>query len=295
MTLYHYFHTPRISVLCLLLALPAVLFAQSRGSENCCSDSALTASAYADDCGQHKIITNVLAVGIGSTNILDTYLSPEKYSGAALNLFSQTERRRPGSMLSRQITYRAELAYAHNRADNGNDMVGQFRFSYGVHRHFALCGGALEVKAGGLADVTLGFIYNTRNGNNPAQARLHIDLTPSASARYAFNVGSRRCHVGYEVAIPLVGVMFSPNYGQSYYEIFSRGNYDHNIVPTTFVCSPSLRHMLSLDINIGRNALRLGYMGDVRQANVNSLKYHTYNHSLVVGIVRKFSIHRLRQ
>ena len=88
--------------------------------------------------------------------------------------------------------------------------------------------------------------------------------------------------------------MFSPNYGQSYYEIFNRGNYDHNIVPTYLGNAPSMRNILTIDIGLGNNALRIGYLGDIQQAKPNSLKQHTYTHALVLGIVRTIRMTKVR-
>ena len=97
----------------------------------------------------------------------------------------------------------------------------------------------------------------------------------------------------YEVGIPLMGFMFSPNYGQSYYEIFNRGNYDHNVVFTHPVNAPSLRQMLAIDATFGRTTLRIGYLGDIRQSKVNNIKAHTYTHAFVLGFTRKFSVQNL--
>lgn len=290
-------------LLCLVSALAS--FAQQVPTDSCSSSGSCSPSVSCSpsgDCSSsgdrsssgRRIVTNAQMIAVGSTNILDTYLSPEKYRGTALAYESQTERRKEGRLWSQQLVYHGELAFGRNRADNANDMAGLFRFSYGMHRHWALLDNRLDLKAGALADLNIGFLYNTRNGNNPAQARLSVDLTPSASAAWRFAVGRTACKAVYEVAVPLAGVMFSPNYGQSYYEIFSRGNYDHNVVPTTVGCAPSLRQLLALDITLGRTALRLGYMGDVRQAEVNNLKQHTYNHMLVLGMVRRFTICRMQ-
>ena len=88
-------------------------------------------------------------------------------------------------------------------------------------------------------------------------------------------------------------MMFSPNYGQSYYEIFSRGDYDHNIVCTYLGNAPALKQLLTLDFTLWKTTFRVGYLGDYQQANVNNLKYHSYSNSLVIGLVKKFTLTHL--
>jgi len=237
-----------------------------------------------------KVITNVRMLGIGATELLDTYLSPEKYNGTELRYISHTLREREGSRWARKIVHQGYISLADNRSNEGGEMAGAYVFSYGMNRKWSFWGDNLIVRAGAQIDANIGFIYNTRNGNNPAQARAFVNLTPSASAAYRFTIKNRPFMVRYEVETPLCGVMFSPNYGQSYHEIFSKGDYDHNIVPTTFLGSPSLRHTLTLDFSIRSMTLRVGYLGDIQQSEVNNLKSHIYTHAFVIGLVKRFKL-----
>ena len=147
--------------------------------------------AQTDTIVGRKVITNTRLVGIGATQILDTYLSPEKYKGTELRYISHTVREREGRRWSREIVHQGSIARADNRSGNGNEIAGRYQFGYGWHQNWYGLDGRLHLKAGGMIDVDLGFIYNTRNGNNPSQAIAALNLTPSAAISYQFTVKRR--------------------------------------------------------------------------------------------------------
>ena len=146
---------------------------------------------------------------------------------------------------------------------------------------------SFHLQAGLTANANLGFLYDMTTSNNPAQARLALNIMPTAVATYDFPIRQQQFALRYELNLPFVGIMFSPNYGQSYYEIFTQGNYDRNVVPTTFVSAPTFRQMLTLDWFLSEKwALRIGYLGNYMQADINHLKQHIYTHRVLLGFTR---------
>ena len=290
--------TCKIILLLLAFCLNAAAITWNGGRDALRSDSVLG--------GWHpaRLKTNALMVGAGYTNILDTYLSPEKYRGADLRFLSHTRREKDSTQWINQFQHEGNIAYADNRSGNGGIMAGGYTFRYSLLRKWTvgLWRHPLRLLAGGTAAANVGFIYNTRNGNNPANARLSLHIEPTVGFDYPIGHPSHTRGIAftpgtcarfpvilhYEASAPLFGVMFSPNYGQSYYELFTRGNYDHNCVPTTFGSTPSLRQMLTIDFSLARVTWRVGYLGTIEQSRVNSLKTHIYTHSLMIGIVKRF-------
>ena len=231
-------------------------------------------------------------LGVGSTHLLDTYLSMEKFKGTGLTYLYIREPRNPQKHWHSVIEHEIDLASAKDRSGSISMLEGDYNLYWGRYRRFNLVGDdqtdlRLHLDAGGLLNANLGFLYAMLNTNNPAQMRLGMNLMPSAIATFGFPLFRQRFNLRYEADVQLLGLMFSPNYGQSYYEIFSRGNYDHNIVPTTTVSAPNLRQMLTLEWQTGKKwNIRIGYLGNYQQAKVNNLKQHVYTHRLLLGISR---------
>ena len=228
-------------------------------------------------------------IGVGNSRILDTYITQEKFSGIGFSYLYIKERAKPVKQWNNLIEHEIDLSSTKDRSRDANMLEGNYNLYWGRYRQWQCFGDRLQLQAGGLANANLGFLYNMTGSNNPAQARLSLNVMPAAVATYRFPLFNQQFQLRYELNVPLVGIMFSPNYGQSYYEIFNRGNYDHNIVPTTRISAPTFRQMLTIDWRAGEKwSLRVGYLGNYQQAQVNNLKQHIYAHRVMIGIVRHF-------
>lgn len=223
------------------------------------------------------------AVAVAHTDLLDTYLSQEKFTGTEISFLSQRTHRRDSSRVSRDMTHHASVALAGTRGNAQSLLSALYNLRFGWHYNWTFPAQRLRLKVGGAGDLTIGGAYDTRNSNDPAQARLAFSIDPSASLSWDFSLGRRLFTLTYSADAPLAGLAFSPAYGQSYYEIFSRGNYDHNVVFTSPFSGPQLHHMLTLDFHIRRTTLTVGYLGNILQMQANGLKYHQYSHAVMVG------------
>ena len=240
-----------------------------------------------DSLEMHRFVTRSLTYGIGYSNIFDEYLSPQEYKGVDFRIARETMRlSKFNPNVSVQNVFQANISYTHNRADNNNTFAGLVNWNYGLHYQFHLTDN-FKLLAGGLANINGGFIYNLHNGNNPASARAYIDLDVSGMAIWTLMIKEKPVKLRYQLNVPLVGAMFSPHYGQSYYEIFSLGNKGGVIRFTSPHNHPSLRQMVSFDFPVGKSQLRLSYLCDIQQAKVNKIKSHSYSHVFMVGFVKE--------
>ena len=85
----------------------------------------------------------------------------------------------------------------------------------------------------------------------------------------------------------LTGAQFSPEYGQSYYEIFSLGHTDGIIHFTHPGNCPTARLLSEVVLPVKRARITLGYLADVRQSKLGGLKRHAWRHTFMIGYTRK--------
>ncbi len=228
--------------------------------------------------------------GIGRANVLDTYLSPLEYTGKDLCMTWRTERKaRWGKGVNVVAQYTAHTAYLHSPTDDGKEWDGEFSAAGGWMRSWKLTP-HWRLAAGGLAEASGGFTYNTRGSNNPAQGRIGVQLEATALAEYTFRIGRKSASARLQADAPLVGAQFSPVYGQSYYEIFSLGH-SQGVVHFTHPGNvPTARLLAVATLPLWRSHISIGYLADIRQSRLGGLRRHAWRNSLMIGYTRTLHI-----
>lgn len=220
-------------------------------------------------------------IGIGSSNLYDTYLSPLSYRGTSIHLFHERMKKTTwmNGKFDRQQIINLELASTSNPAKNANELLFLLDLNLGGHYNIIRTD-RFRLAIGGLWNISGGVLYNLRNGNNPASARAYTNIKASAIAFYNWKTITFRA----QIDTPLLGVAFSPHYRQSYYEI-SLGNSVNVVNFVSIHNQRALNTYITADIPINKIMLRVGYLGSFYQSKMQDIITHNYSNNFVIGIV----------
>ena len=196
---------------------------------------AFPATAQAEDVP--RSINESTMVGIGGYNLRDTYLSPStdiNYTGWVARVLNERMKivRLADYNVSRQQLINVEFGSTRNGAETANEYAGFVDYSLGYHYRFPQVLSGLKVLTGASARLSGGFIYNTRNSNNPVSGKADFDLNLSAMAIYNFRIKDFPLTLRYQAEIPFAGVLFSVHKGEPYY-FLTPVSYTHLTLPTT--------------------------------------------------------------
>lgn len=248
-----------------------------------------TLRAQAEETERPWSTNEATLIGAGGYNVKDTYLSPLKYTGWGVSVLN--ERMKVVSLgdyrVSRQQILNIAVSSTDNPAENASDFSGFIDYSLGYHYRLAPLEG-LKVLVGSSASADLGFIYNTRNGNNPAAAKAGVSLNVSALAIYTLRIRDYPLTFRYQFDTPFLGALFAPHYGQSYYEIFELGNHKGVVSFASFHNRIAFRHYLTVDMPIAGFTLRTGFLNNSYRTDIHYIRSHVISNSFMIGLVKEF-------
>jgi hypothetical protein len=229
-----------------------------------------------------------ISLGTGNTSTYDTYLSPLKYSGWNLNLMGEqvkNTRLWNGRIISQSL-FNLEFADMQNPPGSANSNLGYLEYDYGLYYRF-LPIQKLQIFAGLQGDLLAGAVYNRRNSNNPIDAKVNLNLNLSAIATYPFQIKQQPFRLRYQINASLVGAAFSPEFGQSYYEI-GQGSENPLIHFAAWHNHLALRNIFSLEIPFNSCTLRISSTNFLYQTHINLLQTRVISHSVQVGFSKYF-------
>ncbi|MDR3269467.1 MAG: DUF3316 domain-containing protein [Tannerella sp.] len=235
-------------------------------------------------------------IGFGGYNIKNSYLSfgdDIKYTGKGVHVLNERMRMIHPRVSSQQM-FHVDLSLCKNPAATISAMSGIVDYSHGYHYRFEPVPG-LKLLAGTSLRGMLGIVYNTQTGNNPTAINADIDLNLSVAGIYTLRLRNYPLTLRYQVEAPLVGVLFSPNYGQSYYEIFGLGNMSDVIKCSSLHNKQALRNYLTVDFPVWTFTVRTGYLNNLYYTHVNKINVHHVSHSFTIGLVKEFIAFRGKQ
>ena len=231
-------------------------------------------------------------VGIGGYNLRDTYLSPStdiNYTGWVARVLNERMKvvRLAGYNVSRQQLINVEFGSTRNGAETANEYAGFVDYSLGYHYRFPQALPGLKVLTGASARLSGGFIYNTRNSNNPVSGKADFDLNLSAMAIYNFKIAEFPFTLRYQAEIPFAGVLFSVHKGEPYY-FLTQGSADGVVRFSSFHNKFAMKNYFTLDVPVSNFTIRVGYLNSMYRTDVNSIKTHVLSNSFMIGLVKEF-------
>ncbi|MDR1723758.1 MAG: DUF3316 domain-containing protein [Tannerella sp.] len=229
------------------------------------------------------------AIGAGLYRMKDTYLSPMSYEGYGFRFVNERMKLLNNSnyKFSRQNIVNVDVSSTVNGAENANFLSAFVDYSLCYHYRI-LPDPFFKILVGGGIRGMLGMVYNTRNGNNPMTLHSDFDLNLSLATIYEFRIKQYPLAVRYQFETPFAGILFSPVYNQSYYEIFSLGNTSDVLKFVSFHNKFAMRNYLTLDFPVAGVTARVGYNGLFYTTNVNNIDRYIISHNVMLGFVKEF-------
>ena len=222
---------------------------------------------------------------IGENRVLSTYLSPLRFHGTYFGVYGQWGKALPSNSERVIMNFRtsANFGNLYNPANTALMTGVDINASWGIswRKRFS---NNLQFTAGGIGELEGGAFYLTRNSNNPVCALAALRVLGDLSLSYHFNIGRLPVLISDNCTLPLFGLFFSPQYGETYYEIYL-GNRSNLLHPGWWGSDFRISNHLAFTLDFGKTAMELGYRFTFHNQYAENLTLRTLSHQFTIGII----------
>lgn len=216
--------------------------------------------------------------------LYDGYLSPLYYNGYGIQYKQDVRRiwseKRPN--LSMQNSYTVNLALTLNPTSTASMIYLNFEYNWGMYYHLRVKKN-LEFLFGGTVAPEIGGRLLGRNTNNPGNLDLGVGVNLAAQMRWKVPTKKRVLELGVSFSSPLLGCIFAPELGMSYYEIFYLGGQNDIVHFTSFHNKYGFFRTYTLDIPFKNSIFRVGLQRNLMKYAVNEVFYKRKSGGIMLG------------
>lgn len=218
-------------------------------------------------------------------DLTDAYLSELPYSGFGLQ-FNSTFRRFL-NLRNEKVSMRTDLnihtGLVMNQPQSASITYFGGNLGYGLQAHLKPLRN-LHLLIGGIWDAELGIKSYSREVNNSWNVDLATNLNLATTVRYDLTVLKRQIRLQADLRSPLLGLMFVPERGASYSEIFYLHSYDNLLHLTSLHNKNGLNIRYLVQIPLKNSVLNLGFQTDYLKYAANDMIFRRNITSMSVGV-----------
>lgn len=236
---------------------------------------------------------NRWAVNVGEMAITDHFLSNQEYKGLVLGIEATHSNFYKGT--DSTVSWQVYDYWRYGRLINSSysAMIEYIGGNAGFASHYnwqPIKG--LRLMAGGSIDIYGALKNQSRNVNNPSSSDIQVNLMASVGAQYKLSWKRWALSFDYMASTPLIGGMFIPEMGQSYYEIYTNLPSALNDVThfTSLHNRQGVRGNLSINFNLPTVTLFLGMTHNHQWWHANNMSFYVHELSGQVGIALNLGI-----
>ncbi len=231
-------------------------------------------------------LTNIYhQFGLSAVQLLDPYLSMLNYSGVGMRMeYSASRYFNPENIdLSSYNRISGLAALTVNPRSTASVIYMGGNAAWGMQYHYSEIENFVLL-AGGNVDLDFAYKMNSRNVNNPVNIDLSTNLNAMIGARYFYPTRRRKLQYNAAIEFPVIGCMFVPFPGLSYYEMSQSKKFAEAIHFTSFHNKQGIKQSYSIDVPFKRSTWSFGTRMHELKYVADGQLYSFLEYSFFVGI-----------